>query len=203
MALTLLQYRQVAALHASCIDQGFLGKLGTGFLALLYEAIDGTADAVLLVESAGEEIVGFVAGTQGGLGPIYRRLLRRPLRLAWALRGVLVSPRKIRRILEVLRHGAASQRGAQLPDAELLSIAVAPPWRGRGISERLYRRLLAHFADRQAGGICIIVGDALETAHRFYRRMGAMAVAQTQVHGGVSSTVYVQRLHGERDYRPC
>ena len=33
------RYRQVAALHATSIDQGFLSTLGEPFLALMYRAL--------------------------------------------------------------------------------------------------------------------------------------------------------------------
>ena len=43
-------YRQVAALHAASIDQGFLATLGLPFLALMYRAIDEATDSVLMIE---------------------------------------------------------------------------------------------------------------------------------------------------------
>ena len=33
-------YRQIAELHCSAIDQGFLAELGPAFLTLLYKALD-------------------------------------------------------------------------------------------------------------------------------------------------------------------
>jgi ribosomal protein S18 acetylase RimI-like enzyme len=78
--------------------------------------------------------------------------------------------------------------------AELLSIAVDPPFRGRGHAERLYTELSAYFAERGLAEFKIVVGAALAPAHRFYRRMGAVPVAEIEVHKGAASTVYVQQL---------
>ena len=59
------RHRQVAALHAAAIDQGFLATLGEPFLAQVYRAIDEAADSVLLVEELDGRVVGFVAGGSG------------------------------------------------------------------------------------------------------------------------------------------
>ena len=50
-------HRQVAALHAANIDQGFLATLGVPFLALMYRAIDEAADSVLLVEERDGRVI--------------------------------------------------------------------------------------------------------------------------------------------------
>lgn len=184
-------YRQVARLHAQGIDQGFLTSLGEKFLALLYETIDRSGTAVLITHAEQGQVVGFVAGTREGLGEIYRALLRRPIRLALSLMPVLLSPAKIWRILEILRHG---KDAAGQPSAELLSIAVDPHWRGRKVADELYLGLVEHFRAQNTGQFRIVVGYSLAPAHRFYLRMGARPVAETVVHGQDKSIVYVHTV---------
>lgn len=183
-------YRRVAELHAASIDQGFLSSLGTPFLALLYEAIDADASSVLLVAREQGEVVGFVAGAHG-MRPVYRQLLRRLPRLVAALLPAMLSPRKLVRIAEIVFVGKKAQAIAGLPDAELLSIAVDPRYRGRGHAERLYQQLALHFAARGLASFRIVVGDALAGAHRFYARQGARPVGQLEVHQGQGSVMYV------------
>ena len=77
-------YRQVAALHAANIDQGFLATLGVPFLALMYRAIDEAADSVLFVEESGGRVLGFISGGTG-MGSIYRTMLRKPVALGLSL----------------------------------------------------------------------------------------------------------------------
>lgn len=186
-------YLAVARLHMRCLDRGFLATLGERFLALMYEAIDLSDDAVLLTETVDGQVVGFITGGSG-MGPIYRRMLRSPLRLAVSLAPAVVQPAKVWRIVEILRYSGGQALPPGLPDPELLSFAVAPNWRGKGIAERLYRRLLAEFLSRGIGAFRITVGEALSPAHAFYRRMGAVAAGQVEVHGGERSTVYVHRI---------
>ncbi len=185
-------YRRVAELHVANLDQGFLATLGVEFLALMYRAIDEGEDSVLLVAEQDGRIVGFVSGAMG-MRAVYRRMLRRWPRLAWTLLPSAFRPKRVWRILEILRYGGGSE-DPRLPRAELLSIAVDAHHRGRQHAELLYRRLSEHFRDRGIPAFRIVVGAALAPAHKFYGRMGARVVAQVEVHRGASSTVYVQEL---------
>lgn len=185
------RYRQVAALHAENIDQGFLATLGLPFLALMYRALDEADGSVLLTEERHGRVVGFVSGGKG-MGAVYRRMLRYPVRLGLALLPSLLRPKRIGRILEILRYGRRANASTGLPSAELLSIAVDPSVRGTGVSERLYRRLRSHFSERGVDAFRIVVGESLLPAHRYYQKMGAKPVARIEVHAGEGSVVYLQ-----------
>ena len=187
------RYRQVARLHIRCLDQGFLATLGEGFLALMYEAIDHAEGAVLITEDRDGQLVGFITGGCG-MGAIYRRMLRHPLRLGFSLVPSLLRPSRVRRILEILRYSGDGSIPQGLPDAELLSLAVAPEWRGQQVADRLYARLVADFRQRQIDAFRITVGEPLVPAQRFYGRMGATVAGRVEVHGGEASRVYVHRI---------
>ncbi|PKQ12744.1 MAG: GNAT family N-acetyltransferase [Alphaproteobacteria bacterium HGW-Alphaproteobacteria-1] len=185
--------RQVAELHASGISQGFLSSLGPRFLNVLYRAIDLCDTAVLIVEKDGPRVTGFVTGGCG-MGPVYRQMLRDWPSLGLSLAPVLVQPRKIKGILEILRRRDASGDAGILPRHELFSIAVAPAFRGSGTAERLYRALNDHFRAIRVPAYRIVVGESLLPAHRFYTRMGAKPVETVRIHGASTSTIYVQDL---------
>lgn len=186
-------YRQVARLHAENIDQGFLASLGAPFLALLYEAIDANDSSVLLVVQRNGQVVGFLSAAEG-MRSIYGQLLRRWLRLFFALLPALVSPRKIWKIVEILLLPTKNKALDGLPNAELLSVAVAPAHRREGDARQLFQALVDHFRERDVKGFRIVVGERLATAHFFYTKMGALAVGRIEVHGGESSVVYVKSV---------
>ena len=121
-------------------------------------------------------------------------MLRSPLRLGLALAPALVRPAKVRRILEILRYSGDANLPEGVPDAELLSLAVAPEARGSGVAGKLYRKLVDDFQARGVDAFRIIVGDALAPAHRFYQRMGATLAGEVQVHEGEPSKVYIHRV---------
>ncbi|OOG37785.1 MULTISPECIES: GNAT family N-acetyltransferase [unclassified Rhodanobacter] len=186
-------YRQVAALHVANIDQGFLSLLGVRFVSLMYQAIDEGEESVLLVIERDDRVIGFVAGGSG-MRPIYRRMLRHAPRVMLALLPSLFSLRRVRRMLEILRYSHRNDRSVHLPRAELLSIAVDPAYRGQQHAETLYRKLTEIFSRQGIDEFKIIVGTALAPAHRFYRRMGALPIAEIEVHQNEASTIYSQRL---------
>jgi len=190
------RYRQVAVLHAANIDQGFLATLGVPFLALMYRALDEAEGSVLLTEEQDGRVVGFVSGGEG-MGAIYRRMLRYPVRLGLSLLPSLARPKRpkrLKRILEILRYSGGASTGQDLPHAELLSIAVDASVRGTGVAERLYRQLQAHFSQRGVGAFRIVVGDSLAPAHRYYQKMGAKPTGRIEVHEGEGSVVYLQEI---------
>lgn len=193
--------RQVGALHASCIDQGFLSSLGPRFLTVLYRAIDRSDDAVLIVEADGNRVIGFVTGGSG-MGPIYRQMIRDWPNLIAALLPIVFQPRKVLGILEILKRRDKDGPVGDLPRHELFSIAVAPAARGTGVAERLYHGLIAHFRAQDVPAFRIVVGETLTPAHRFYTRMGAEPVDTLRLHGDARSTVYVQTTGTERCLSP-
>lgn len=186
-------YPQIAAIHIGNIDRGFLSQLGERFLALLYRAMDEGTSATLIVEQSQGRVVGFVSGGTG-LGSVYRALLHRFPALFGALLPALLSPRKLYRIAEILLH-SRSRVASDLPAAELFSMAVIREARGTGCAERLYRGLCDHFEAAGVPAFRIVVGQGLDPAHAFYRRMGARPTGEVHVHGGARSTVYVQLLN--------
>lgn len=188
-------YKQVARLHMDGIDRGFLRQLGPAFLTLMYDAIDRCPGSVLITEEQDGVVVGFISGA-ASLKPVYKYLLMRPLHLAFALVPSLLRPSRVKRIWEILRYSRQTHAGsdAELPEFELLSIVVATSHRGSGCAERLYRALEQHCQQNHVPAFKIVVGDALEPAHRFYKRMGAVASGRTEVHQGEGSVVYVQQI---------
>jgi ribosomal protein S18 acetylase RimI-like enzyme len=187
-------YKQVARLHTANLDQGFLSTLGVGFLTELYRAIDQCPQAVLIVKYEQGALVGFVSGMAAPMSVVYRRMMRRfPL---WGLRlfPVLFSPTRLKRVAEILRYTKAEPKHTDQPTAELLSIAVSPVCRGKGIAESMYFDLTGHFRQLKVAQFKIVVGRELTTAHKFYQRMGAQPVAEIELHRGTKSVVYVQSV---------
>lgn len=187
-------YSEVAVIHIQCINQGFLPTLGVNFLTLLYESIDADPNSALFFERIDGKVVGFVAGGRG-MGSIYRQMLRRWPRLILTLLPAFLSPRKIKRIVEIIWFSRKQKPVPGCPRAELFSIAVLASARGTGVAQRLYQALAQRFAEDGEPAFCIVVGDALAPAHRFYQRMGAVPMAQISVHDGQGSTLYRHDLH--------
>jgi ribosomal protein S18 acetylase RimI-like enzyme len=186
-------YAELALIHSSCIDLGFLSSLGHGFLSLLYEAIDADDNSHLILEKKEGSVIGFVAGGRG-MKSIYWKLLIRLPRLLVALFPALLNPRKLSKIIELLCFAKKQKPVSSSPEAELFSIAVIDSARGSGLAQKLYNALGERFFRDGESAFCMVVGENLSQAHRFYNKMGAVPFAQVSVHKGQSSTLYRQDL---------
>lgn len=188
-----LDYREVAQIHSTCIDLGFLSSLGDRFLALVYEAIDADENSVLILEKEAGKVIGFVAGGRG-MKSIYGKMLLRFPRVLLALLPSLLNPKKLVKTIELLCFGERQKSFPSCPEAELLSIAVIDSARGGGVAQKMYYALGEHFFKDGESSFCMVVGDRLGNAHGFYKKMGAVPMAQVSVHKDHSSTLYRQDL---------
>ena len=178
-----------ARLHREGIDRGFLTSLGPMFMAQLYKAIPACRSAFGYVwEEPDGQVLGSIACTES-TGRLYRQaLLRRGLLMALPLARYAFRPRVIRRMWQTLRY--PSQVGKDLPVAEVLSIAVSPAARGKGVGKALMRAALDEFARRGINEVKVAVWAGNERASQFYARCG-FRLALTRQHHGLPMNVYV------------
>jgi glycosyltransferase involved in cell wall biosynthesis/ribosomal protein S18 acetylase RimI-like enzyme len=185
----------MARLHAAGMPEAFLPTLGTGFLTRLYRALATDPQAVALVAEDVDGVVGFAAGVVS-VGGFYRRFARRHgVAAAIAAAPRLARPSMARRLLETVRYPAqagGSGAGTPLPDAELLSIAVAPGRRSGGTGRLLAEGLLRGLAERGAEEIKVVVAAANGGANRFYAKVGFRQAGELAVHQGTPSNVWIK-----------
>lgn len=184
----------VALLHSGQIDFGFISTLGGRFLRLLYSAMLRSGLACIQVAEADGRVVGFVAGT-----PAVKRLFSRVLRKHWWRFGLILlpkalSPRVVRYCWETLRYPTRHEIEG-LPEAELLSIAVAPSYAGQGIGKQLVERLLTDLRACGADAVRVAV-LATTDANKFYQRVGFTLRGQVPSHGRALN-VYVAETSPE------
>ncbi len=179
----------VAELHRAGISTGFLSSLGGKFLTRMYRAIAKVRGAFGYVwETPGGEVLGFIACSES-TGAVYKRaLLRGGLGMALSVAGHLLRPSVLKRIFQTLRY--PSQSPADLPPAEVLSIAVSDRTRGQGVGKALMDAALAEFARRNIPRARVAVWAGNETANRFYQRCG-FTLAHTRPHHGLDMNIYV------------
>ena len=182
----------MARLHADGMPEAFLPTLGPRFLSRLYRALAADPDAVALVAEGVDGVVGFAAGVPS-VGGFYRRFARgQGPAAALVAAPRLVRPTVARRLLETVRYPAAGNGNGPLPDAELLSIAVAPGWRAGGTGRALADGVLDGLAGRGVDDIKVVVGAANQGANRFYAKVGFRDAGQLTVHQGTPSNVWIR-----------
>ena len=80
-----------------------------------------------------------------------------------------------------------------MDEAEILSIAVAPARRGRGLARRLLELHLRRLAGLGAGAVFLEVGERNVPACRLYKRAGFRQVGRRQGYYEGGSTALVLR----------
>lgn len=176
----------MAALHATLLPQSFLAELGAGFLRVLYRRILLDDHSFVQVVRQDRRVVAFVAGTQSTTR-LYRQFARHDLLRASAA-AAPVMLRRARHVLETFRYGRAAPV-ADLPEAELLALAVLPEARGQGLGALLVSSFQAELTRRGTTSARVVVSGDNAAAIATYRSAGFETAARIQVHRGHASEV--------------
>ena len=184
----------IVLLHEKEIRYGFASYLGRDFLKYLYKTFVGFeyGFALLAVDHNGK-ITGFITGATN-LSKFYKRFLQKYSLIA----GFLVLPKLLRwkAIKSVYQDLLYPSQEAQrdLPEAEIVSIAVLPKARGQGIGSLLTEAAFGEFKKQGVNKIKVLVGDRLQ-ANEFYCRMGFEFVTHiTYKSEKMDANVYVKDL---------
>lgn len=173
-----------AALHAEQIAEGFLPTLGSSFLERLYRRIVRWPRAFLLIADDGGAVIGMAAAAED-VGALYRAFALRD-GVPAAIGAAPHLARSWRRVLETARYATEADG---LPVAELLSVAVTPAARGRGVGRALVREVNAEFRRRGVEDARVVTAGDNAAALGLYVAEGYRPVAEIEVHAGRVSQV--------------
>jgi glycosyltransferase involved in cell wall biosynthesis/ribosomal protein S18 acetylase RimI-like enzyme len=178
----------LAKLHRESLPLAFLPSLGDGVLTRLYRAMVDEDRSVVLVAENGNGVAGFAAGTTS-VRSMYRRFwIRHGLRAALAAAPRLARPSVLRGALETARYPAVA---TGLPQAELLSIAVSPDARAKGVGRTLAEGVIHELGKRGAEEVKVVVDADNQQANRLYQRLGFRPAGRIELHQGRAALVWI------------
>lgn len=181
----------VALLHNKYIDRGFISSLGSSFLEHLYDSMIASDHTFCLVAEDAGELHGFISGTCA-LGSFYKDFMRaKLLPVSIALLPRMIRPAVFRKIMESLLYPSKQEK---TPCAELMSIVVSEKYRGKGLSEQLFKGLVAEFRGKNISRFRVVAGAQLAAANKFYIKMGGVPSGDINVHGDEPSRVYIWEI---------
>ena len=184
------EIKQVAELHVSSLNTGFLSQLGSGFLFYLYKAMSKSIVADLVIAKKGEEVIGFITGSNS-LKPIYSYMIKHYLlQIFFNLAPHLFNIYKLKKIIDIIFYSKNKDSKNNFPKTELLSLVVTEKTRRTGVAKQLFEELISQFKQREVSDFKIVVGENLEGAQRFYEKMGAKKIGVIEVHKGEGSIIY-------------
>lgn len=191
-SINLEDKRQLAAMHVSGIETGFISSLGVDFVTALYEAITLNDESFGYVYRNESKILGFVVFTSS-LKRLYRNLIsKNGLKIASIISHIPISFKFIRKILEDIHYPSKSKH-FDLPDAELLSIVIAPEGRGKGLASKLIKAGFEECKKRGIDKVKVLVAADNEPANKLYQKCGFDFVMEIDSHG-VKSNIYVAEI---------
>lgn len=188
--------KAAATLHIEGIPTGFLSSLGVGFVTALYEVIAEDAGSFGYVVIEEGNVLGFVAFTTH-LSRLYKQvILTKGFKFAFVIAPKMLSLRAIKKVFENLFYPSKMKK-MNLPDAELLSIVVAPDGRGKGLARQLVEAGLDECRRRRIDQVKVLVADFNKPANALYQKTGFERICQIDSHG-VLSNIYVLTLDAEK-----
>lgn len=178
--------RQIAAIHKTEINQGFLSSLPASFLENLYEAMILSPESFCIVAKEGNEVIGFISGVTS-TGAFYQYFLQHYFFTSF----LMLLPKvfsSLKKIFETLLYPKKEQ---SLPRAELLTMAVSQKFQGQGIASAMLTEFKDEMKKRNIKECKVLVGTNLAPAIRFYEKSGFVFVKNISVHGSAVSKIYV------------
>lgn len=189
------EIKQAVQIQIAEINQGFLSSLGEKALGLIFQHVADNlwGIMVLAVDDATGKVIGYVIGSIN-VGKLYRDffLKKLPVALFFFLPRML----SFRRMVKAFETIIYPQRNhsENLPQAELLDLAVSTEYHGKGVAQGLFSIFEKECRNRGVNAFKIPTGESLKRAHRFYENMGAVKAGAFELHRGVLTVVYVYRV---------
>jgi len=183
---------RVAKIHCQEIKWGFLSQLGERFLCYFYEAVIDSSNAFLIIAQKDDSIIGFISGCSN-LNKLYQEFVRKysfkafPVLLRRIFNSII-----IKKIFEIIKY--SKQREKNLPEAELLTIAVSKNFQGSGIAQKLLEKFISEMKRRGIWQFKVIVGEKLSRAVRFYEKSGFIFYSQDSIHEDTPSRIYLYNI---------
>jgi ribosomal protein S18 acetylase RimI-like enzyme len=195
--LTRADAAAVGELHRSAIATSFLSSLGRGSSKHLYKAVLSSPSAFGFAWRGPDgRLLGYIACAQS-TSEVYRQsLLRHGAMMVFWLLPRIWHISVLRRLWEI-RYPAEIPR--ELPQAEILSIAVSPEAHGRGIGTRLMGAVLGALQHQGIFDVKVSVWAGNTSAIKFYERCG-FELALTRLHHGRPMNIYtidLQHIKGQ------
>ena len=184
----------VARLHREAIPSAFTSFLGESFLKIFYRTlIESSYCFGFSVVDENNNVLGYITGASRLSGFNRDFLMRNFLTVPFLILPKVLSWKIFKSIFQSLFMGR-QDRKKDLPEAEIISVAVVPQFRGMGIGRRLMNVALAEFIQNGVQQVKVMVGDKLP-ANEYYRKLGFEWVEHLEYGSKKgNANVYVKKL---------
>lgn len=187
-----IEANQIEKIHRREINQGFLSQLGVKFLSKLYEAMILSKNSFVVVAKENDEVIGFISGCSN-VKNFYKDFLKRYT--LWAI--IILLPKflnfaTIKKIVETLKYSKKEEK--DLPETELLVIAVKKEFHGQGVAIKMFDFFINELKKRGIKEFRVVVGENLSRAIGFYEKVGFKFHSNITIHQNNLSRIYIYTI---------
>lgn len=184
----------VARLHREAIPAAFTSFLGESFLKVFYRTlIESRYCFGFSAVDENDNVLGYITGASR-LSKFSREfLMRNFLTVPFLILPKLLSWKIIKSVFQSM-FMSKQDRKKDLPEAEIVSVAVTTEARGMGIGKCLMNAALAEFVRQSVQQVKVMVGDKLP-ANEYYLKSGFKWVEHLEFGSKKgNANVYVKQL---------
>ena len=188
-------FLDIAIIHKTEIEDGFLSTLDTKFLSLIYKHIATSAYSFLFAAIENKRVVGFICGSVDSKKVIYSFVFRFGFRSFPLLAKKLFTFSNAKKFFEVLLY-PIREENEHLPESEILNFCINNSLQGRGLGKRLFKELVREYSRRSIKEFKIVTGASQKKAQNFYNAVGAKKVSEINIHGDEPSLMFLYEISG-------
>jgi len=181
----------IARIHRKSIKTGFLSTFGDKFLTRLYEFIISSNYCVCYINRLEEKPVGFICISLNSK-KMYNDFLKKNLYLATIIftKNVL----SVNRLIKVFDHLFYNSKKRNLPNAELLSVAVIEDFKRKKIGSKLFNEAMSYFQRNNVNNFVITTGADNIESNEYFKRNKCKLIKKVSIHRNQNSHIYIKKI---------
>lgn len=181
---------QIAEIHKKEISNGFLSSFDTNFLSKIYSSLVGSKDGFCIVAEESGDIIGFIAGTSD-LYKFYHYFFRTNFLAAFLI--IFLESFNLPRLKKIFEVICYPYREKNVPQAELLTVAVKREFQGHGVAPKMLKEFIPEMEKRKVTSFKAVVGQELSNAISFYEKNNFYLYKKINLHGR-ESKIYIYHI---------
>lgn len=181
---------EIAKIHEQEIKGGFLSSLKTDFLCKFYEAVIDSKYSFCIIAKEGNIVTGFVSGV-ADINIFYKFFFKKYFFvLIPVFLPKIFSFNAVKKIIETIFY---PQKIKNLPEAELLVLAVKKEFQRQGIGSQLLKKFVVEMKKRQIKVFKVLVGKEMDSV-KFYEKNGFQKIREISLHNKESSIIFIYKV---------
>lgn len=183
---------KLAQIHLSELNSDFLPSLGIKFLRALYLDLATLDRVYILVYEQEGKVEGFIVGSKDFDKDFKKIITGNFIRYSFLIfPQIIKTPFIVKNILETFLY--TKKEGKNLPNSELVIIAISEKYHHRGIGKKLVLALDDIFAKEKISRYKVSVNKKNAVANKFYNALGFRKHSEFSLYGKIIN-LYIKQI---------